>query len=78
MPGLLLGGVLPFVFCGLTMLAVGRAAGAVIQEVRRFGACNCTCCLLICYMPLQGCLAQPRLPALRGNLLICVPGPALP
>lgn len=34
MPGLLLGGVLPFVFCGFTMLAVGKAASAVIQEVR--------------------------------------------
>ena len=34
MPGLLLGGVLPFVFSGFTMLAVGRAAGAVIEEVR--------------------------------------------
>lgn len=33
MPGLLLGGLLPFVFSGFTMLAVGRAAGAVIEEV---------------------------------------------
>ena len=36
MPGLLLGGMLPFVFSGFTMLAVGRAAGAVIEEVRGF------------------------------------------
>mmetsp|Transcript_24696 Transcript_24696/g.80770 ORF Transcript_24696/g.80770 Transcript_24696/m.80770 type:complete len:781 (+) Transcript_24696:115-2457(+) len=35
MPGLLLGGVLPFVFSGFTMLAVGRSAGAIIEEVRR-------------------------------------------
>ena len=28
MPGLLLGGALPFVFSGFTMLAVGKAAGA--------------------------------------------------
>lgn len=35
MPGLLIGGVLPFVFSGFTMLAVGRSAGAIIEEVRR-------------------------------------------
>ena len=34
MPGLLLGGMLPFLFSGFTMLAVGKAAGAVIEEVR--------------------------------------------
>ncbi len=33
--GLLLGGVLPFVFSALTMNAVGRAAFAMIEEVRR-------------------------------------------
>ena len=33
--GLLLGGALPFVFSALTMNAVGRAAFAVIEEVRR-------------------------------------------
>jgi K(+)-stimulated pyrophosphate-energized sodium pump len=35
MPGLLIGGCLPFVFSGFTMLAVGRSAGAIIEEVRR-------------------------------------------
>eukprot|EP00227_Mantoniella_beaufortii_P018765 CAMPEP_0197591862 /NCGR_PEP_ID=MMETSP1326-20131121/13957_1 /TAXON_ID=1155430 /ORGANISM="Genus nov. species nov., Strain RCC2288" /LENGTH=733 /DNA_ID=CAMNT_0043157431 /DNA_START=70 /DNA_END=2271 /DNA_ORIENTATION=- len=35
MPGLLIGGVLPFVFSGFTMLAVGRSAGAIIEECRR-------------------------------------------
>ena len=35
MPGLLIGGVLPFIFSGFTMLAVGRSAGAIIEEVRR-------------------------------------------
>ena len=35
MPGLLIGGVLPFVFSGFTMLAVGRSAGSIIEEVRR-------------------------------------------
>ena len=33
--GIFLGAVLPFVFCALTMQAVGRAAGDMVQEVRR-------------------------------------------
>lgn len=33
--GLLVGGVLPFMFTSLTMLAVGEAANAMIEEVRR-------------------------------------------
>ena len=35
MIGLLLGGLLPFLFSALTMRAVGRAAGRMVDEIRR-------------------------------------------
>jgi len=34
-PGILIGTLLPFVFSALTMLAVGKSAQSIIQEVRR-------------------------------------------
>ncbi|PMP94558.1 MAG: sodium-translocating pyrophosphatase, partial [Candidatus Aminicenantes bacterium] len=33
--GIFLGSMMAFVFCGLTMLAVGKAAGRMVDEVRR-------------------------------------------
>jgi len=35
LPGILIGVMLPFLFASLTMTAVGKAAGRIIQEIRR-------------------------------------------
>jgi K(+)-stimulated pyrophosphate-energized sodium pump len=35
MVGLFVGGMLPFIFCAMTMQAVGKAASQIVEEVRR-------------------------------------------
>lgn len=37
MAGMFLGSMLTFVFCGLTTMAVGRAAGKMVRRLSRLG-----------------------------------------
>ncbi len=79
--GLLLGGALPFVFCSLTMNAVGEAAGFIVQEVRRQfreikglltgeGKADYTTCVKITTQSAQKKMFAPALLALTSPVLV--------
>lgn len=79
--GLFIGGMLPFLFCSLTMSAVGRTAGKIVLEVRRqfkeikglmegTGKADYARCVSICTRAAQKEMILPSTMALAAPLLI--------
>ncbi|MBN2483845.1 MAG: sodium-translocating pyrophosphatase [Candidatus Omnitrophica bacterium] len=79
--GLLLGGALPFIFCALTMNAVGEAAGLIVEEVRRQfreitgllsgqGKADYTTCVKITTRAAQKKMFAPALLALTSPIIV--------
>ncbi len=79
--GLFIGGMLPFLFCSLTMSAVGRAAGKIIIEVRRqfkeiaglmegTGKADYARCVWICTRAAQKEMILPSALAIAAPLLV--------
>ncbi len=79
--GLFIGGMLPFLFCSLTMRAVGRAAGKIIIEVRRqfkeiaglmegTGKADYARCVWICTRAAQREMILPSALAIAAPLLV--------
>jgi len=79
--GLFIGGMLPFLFCSMTMQAVGRAAGKIVVEVRRqfkeiTGLMegkvkpDYARCVMICTKSAQAEMILPSLLALTSPIII--------
>lgn len=79
--GLFIGGMLPFLFCSLTMRAVGRAAAGIVTEVRRqfqgiaglmegTGKADYARCVSICTKAAQKEMILPSALAISAPLLV--------